>query len=198
MAWTLSGTWYESCSCKMVCPCNIGPAEPDQGWCSAILAFDVESGESNGVDLGGLKFVLHAELPGDFFSGIDKALIYLDQSSSEEQRAEIEAIIQGKRGGVWEGIAGMIQEFLPSKTVQLEVTGGESPKVKVDGLADISWERVKTEDGKQAVLVNAPLSAGFAVDTMELAMATGRASDSDLRQWETLGNGAAVPFNWSF
>ena len=198
MAWTLKGTWYESCSCKMFCPCNLGPAEPTMGWCSGLLGFAVECVESEGVDLSGAKMVLHAELPGDFLGGIDKALVYLDESSSADQRAQLEAIVQGKRGGVWEGIAGMIGEFLPSKTVRLEVTGGDSPHVMVDGIADITMERLKTDDGKQAVVVNAPLTAGFGVDTMELAMAKGQVSDPDLRSWETAGNGAAVPFDWSF
>ena len=198
MAGTLRGTWYESCSCKIVCPCNIGPAEPDQGWCSGVLGFVIDSGESNGVDLGGTKLVLHAELPGDFFSGIDKAMLYLDEASSSEQRSELEAVFKGQRGGVMEGINGMIREFLPSKTAAIDIGGGDAPYVKVPGIVDISLQRVKDEAGKQAVLVNAPLSAGFGVDTMELATATGSVSDPDLRQWETLGNGAAVPFDWSF
>jgi hypothetical protein len=92
----------------------------------------------------------------------------------------------------------MIAEFLPSKTVPVEVVGGESPRVKAGDVASFSMERLKTEEGKQAVLVNAPIAAGFAVDTQELATATGSASDPDLRSWETLGYGAAVPFNWSF
>lgn len=198
MAWTLKGTWYESCSCALVCPCNFGPAKPDQGWCSALLGFEVDSGESNGVDLGGTKAVLHAELPGDFLGGFDKAILYLDESSSQEQRDQLEAIFQGERGGVWEGVRGMIREFLPSKTVRVDVTGGESPHVAVDGVGEITLERAKTEDGKQTVLVNTPLGADLAVDTLEIALATGGLSDPDLREWETLGNGAAVPFDWSF
>jgi hypothetical protein len=162
------------------------------------LGFSIDSGSSNGVDLAGTKLVLHGELPGDFMGGIDKALLYLDESSSQQQRDELEAIFQGKRGGVWEGVAGMIGHFLPSKTVRVEVTGGDSPRVKVGDLVDISLNRMKGEGGTQTVLVNAPLAAGFAVDTQELATATGSASDPDLRSWETLGYGAAVPFNWSF
>ncbi|HUR17968.1 MAG TPA: DUF1326 domain-containing protein [Acidimicrobiales bacterium] len=197
MAWTLKGTWYEACSCKMFCPCNLGPAKPDQGWCSGLLSFAVESGESDGVDLGGVRLALHAELPGDFFGGIDKARIYLDESSSDGQREQLEAIFQGKRGGVWEGVAGMIGEFLPSKTVKVEVTGGDNPHVSIAGIADITMERMKTEDGKQSVMVNSPLAAGFGVDTLELATASGKVSDPDLRHWESLGNGAAVPFDWT-
>ena len=198
MAWTLKGTWYESCSCKMVCRCNFGPAEPDQGWCSALLAFSVDAGESNGVDLAGTKAVLHAELPGDFLGGIDKARIYLDQAASQQQRDELEAIFQGNRGGLWEGMRGMIQDFLPSKTAPIEITGGDNPHVKVGDLVDVTMERMRDEAGKQAIVVNAPLGASFMVDTLELANATGSASDPDLRSWETLGYGAAVPFDWSF
>lgn len=195
---TLKGTWYESCSCALVCPCNFGPAKPDQEWCSGILGFAVDSGESGGVDLSGTKAVLHAELPGDFTGGFDKAIMYLDESSSQEQRDELEAIFQGERGGVWEGVRGMIREFLPSKTVRIDVTGGENPRVAVDGVGEVTLQRSKTEDGKQAVVVNAPLSAGFMVDTLEVALATGGMSDPDLRAWETLGNGGAVPFDWTF
>lgn len=198
MAWTLKGTWYEACSCKMACRCNFGPAEPDQTWCSAMLGITVDSGESNGVDLGGTKLVLHAELPGDFMGGMDKAILYLDEASSPEQRAELEAIFQGKRGGVWEGVAGMIREMLPSKTAALDIVGGEKPHIGVDGIADIDLARMKDEGGKQTILVNAPIAAGFAVDTQELANASGSVSDPDLRSWETLGYGAAVPFDWSF
>jgi hypothetical protein len=198
MAWTLKGTWYESCSCKMVCRCNFGPAEPDHGWCSALLAFSVDAGESNGVDLAGTKAVLHAELPGDFLGGIDKARIYLDQAASQQQRDELEAIFQGNRGGLWEGMRGMIQDFLPSTTAPIEITGGDNPHVKVGDLVDVTMERMRDEAGKQATVVNAPLGASFMVDTLELANATGSASDPDLRSWETLGYGAAVPFDWSF
>ena len=198
MGYTLKGTWYESCSCKVVCRCNFGPAEPDQGWCSGMLGFAVESGESSGVDLAGARFVLHAELPGDFLGGMDKARVYLDQAASDEQRAEVDALVKGQRGGVLEGVAGMIREFLPSKTVRLEIIGGDSPRMSVEGVGAISFERMKDESGKQAVVVNAPIAAGLGVDTLELATASGRVSDPDLREWETLGYGAAVPFDWAF
>ena len=197
MAWTLSGTWYEVCSCALYCPCNLGPAKPDQEWCSAGLAFDFKSGSSNGIDLGGTKAVFHGELPGDFMGGIDKAKLYLDESASQEQRDEIEAIFKGERGGLWEGVRGMIGEFLPSQTASIEITGGESPSYRIDGVGGFELERVKTEDGKQAITVNAPVAVGFGADTQELAYAKGGLSDPDLRAWETLGNGAAVPFAWS-
>jgi hypothetical protein len=129
---------------------------------------------------------------------VDKAKLYLDESASQEQRDEIEAIFKGERGGLWEDFRGMIGEFLPSQTAAIEITGGDRPSYRVDGLGGFELERVKTEDGKQAITVNAPVAVGFGADTQELAYAKGGLSDPDLRAWETLGNGAAVPFDWSF
>jgi len=52
MAWRMTGRWLETCSCKMICRCTMGPAEPDQGWCSAAILVDIQQGESEGVSLG--------------------------------------------------------------------------------------------------------------------------------------------------
>ncbi|HUR17494.1 MAG TPA: DUF1326 domain-containing protein [Acidimicrobiales bacterium] len=176
MAWTLKGTWYESCSCELFCPCNLGPAKPTQEWCSGLFAFAVDSGESNGVDLGGTRFALHAELPGDFFGGIDRALIYLNESTSSEQQGELEAIVQGKRGGVWEGIAGMIREFLPSKTTKVEVTGGESPRVE-RRWGSRHHHGAGQDRGRQAHGGDKrPLFPGFAMGGVDLIMGPGRRS----------------------
>jgi hypothetical protein len=92
----------------------------------------------------------------------------------------------------------MIGSWLATETASVEVSAGDSPSVRVGDVAEFSFSRLKTEDGHQAVVTNAPIAAGFAVDTMELATASGRFSDSELRQWETLGYGAVVPFDWSF
>ena len=198
MGYKLKGTWIESCSCKVMCRCNFGPAEPDQTWCSAVLGFEIESGECNGISLDGTKLVLQGELQGDFTGGIDKAKLYLDEGASQAQRDELEAIFQGQRGGVWEGISGMIGQFLPSQTVKIEVSGGDAPSIKVGDDIAFTLQPIKTEDGKQTVLMNSPIAAAFATDTQLLAVAEGSASDPDLRSWETLGYGAMVPFNWSF
>ena len=111
MAWRMRVKMYESCSCKMVCRCTLGPAEPDQGWCSAAIGIEVLEGESDGVDLTGAKVVLGGELPGDFLGGIDKAKMYLDSGLSDEQRRELDAIFQGERGGLWAAFGGMIGTY---------------------------------------------------------------------------------------
>jgi hypothetical protein len=54
MAWNLSGQLTEFCSCKLMCPCWLGPTPvPDQGWCSGAILYDIEQGQIDGIDVGG-------------------------------------------------------------------------------------------------------------------------------------------------
>lgn len=196
MGWQMSGRWVEMCSCKMYCRCNFGPAEPDQGWCSGTLAFEIERGNSDGVDLSGAKAALSIQLPGDFMGGMDLARLYLDESLSDDQRRELEAIFTGKKGGVWEPMSAAIKKWLPAKVAKVDVNTGGEPSFKVGDVGHGKLQRLKTPDGKQSVVANAPLDAAFAIETQELGTAEGGWSDPDLRTWKSLGYGAVVPFSW--
>ena len=198
MAWNMTGAWYESCSCKMVCRCTLGPAEPDQGWCSALQVYDVERGVSDGVDLAGVRLAVALDLPGDFFGGIDAARLYFDEALNAAQARELEAIFTGKKGGVWEAVGGMVKTFHPPRRAKIEIKKGEGVSVTVGEFGRVELKWLKTEDGKQAKLTNAPVMAAFGVDTAELATAHGSGgSDPEMRKWESLGFGSRVPFSWS-
>ncbi|MFB3079522.1 MAG: DUF1326 domain-containing protein, partial [Lysobacterales bacterium] len=50
MAWQVSGRSLDLCSCKMWCPCWLGPdIEPDEGWCAHTFGFEIRQGSSDGV-----------------------------------------------------------------------------------------------------------------------------------------------------
>ena len=105
MSWQLTGRSMELCSCKMLCPCWLGPeGTPDEGWCGGALGFDIQRGNSDGIDLGGTKIALTAEWPGNFFGGQGTARLYIGDNASAEQRRELEAIFSGKKGGLFEGL----------------------------------------------------------------------------------------------
>lgn len=198
MAWTMNVDLVESCSCAAMCPCILGPAKPDQGWCSGVFGMRVTEGNSEGVDLSGAKLVLHFELPGDFLSGIDKAKLYIDPSVSDEQRAELDAIFRGERGGLWGGIREMTNEWLPSSLAAIEFTDGDSPGFRVEGVGQVVLEPIKLEDGTPATVSNAPVMAAFQMTTENLAHAQGTSfSDPDLRPWESLGAGGTASTVWS-
>jgi len=99
MAWHMTGQLIEACSCKALCPCVLGPAEPDQGWCSGALTFVVQEGASDGVNLGGRTVVWLIDLPKDFLRGNGTVRIYIDDAADARQRLELETIFSGKKGG---------------------------------------------------------------------------------------------------
>ena len=107
MAWQLQGEWIESCSCDMFCACNWGPqGKASRGWCSAAIGLAIRQGNSDGVDLSNVRVVLAADFPGNFNLGNGVGRVYLDEGMSDEQRQELEAIISGQKGGVFEGLGG--------------------------------------------------------------------------------------------
>jgi len=198
MAWNLTGQMIEACSCKMLCPCNFGPAEPDQGWCSAALAFDVQQGSSDGVDLAGCKVALAADLPGDYFTGNATARLYLDSAATEEQRGALEAIFTGKRGGNWEAFnAAAVSKWLSPKTASISVASGDNPAVSVGDVGKLTLQPVKTQSGKPARLLNGPLGELFG-ESEDIAFSTGSQwSDPDMRAWKAGGSGGIIQFSWS-
>jgi hypothetical protein len=198
MAWKLEGHIYESCSCKMVCRCTLGPAEPDQGWCSAVLVVDLASGDGRRLD--GARYAMAIQAPGDFLGGIEKARLYFDASTADgSQRSAIESIIQGRAGGFWEGVQGLISEWLPSREAEISISvDGDNVQVSVGGAGEVRLAAVRTAEGTQTKLVGAPVAAALHIDYYDLALANGtRWSDPDLRAWESLGFGAQESFSWA-
>ena len=196
MAWRMTGRWVESCSCKMICRCIMGPAEPDQGWCSAAILIDIDQGDSDGVNLANTRAVWALELPQDLVSGNGTVRVWLDEGSSAEQRRELEAILTGKKGGIWEVLAGLVTAWLPSRTARIEVASGHNPAFSIASIGRCQFQPVKDAGGNQVQVVNAPENYGVA-DVFDLARADGsRWADPEMRQWESLGAGQIATFNW--
>jgi hypothetical protein len=107
MTWNMTGQMLEACSCKMLCPCALGPAEPDQGWCAGALVFDIQRGQADGVGLDRTTVVLVVNLPGDFLGGNGTARLFIDDGASAAQRQELEALFMGQRGGPLGAVAAL-------------------------------------------------------------------------------------------
>jgi hypothetical protein len=193
MSWTLDIDLLESCSCAALCPCTLGPAKPDQGWCSAVFGINITSGSSEGVDLSGMNIAIQFELPGDFLSGIDKARLYVDPSASDEQRAELDAVFHGERGGLWGGMKEAIKEWLPTKVTGITLDFSDTPGLTLDGVGQVTLQPISLEDGTPTTLENAPILGAFSIGSEHLAYAQGSSlSDPDLRAWESLGQGGVA------
>lgn len=199
MAWKVSGQSMELCSCEMLCPCWLGPdGQPDKGWCAGGFVFDVREGDSDGVNLGGTRVFMTATWPGNFFGGNGTARLYLDESASEDQRRELDAIFSGHKGGHLEGLFGaVITKWLPAKPAKIDVEWGDNPSFKVGDIGQGTMQPIKDAAGKRTQVRSAPALTGFQMESMDLASSKGsRFSDPDIRAWEG-DSGTLHQFNWS-
>jgi hypothetical protein len=125
--------------------------------------------------------------------------MYLDPSLSEAQRAELDAIFHGEKGGLWGGMREAIKEWLPSTVAKIDFGGADAPGVTVEGIGQVVLQPINAEEGGAPTqLVNAPILLAFGMMTENLAFARGTAfSDPDLRSWESLGQGGTADVVWT-
>jgi len=187
MAWNMTANMFEFCSCKVMCPCWLGPdTQPDQGWCSGVLFYEIKQGTIDGVDVGGCKAALAAEWPGNFFGGQGTARLYTDARASDKQRQGLEAVFSGKKGGLFEGLMGaVIAKWLPAKTVPIDIKRGDAISITVGEAGKATLTPIKDQSGKKPTVQGTAAQGAFQSASMELGSAKGtRWSDPDLRKWE--------------
>lgn len=198
MAWNLSGRGLEICSCKIFCPCWLTPeAEPDEGWCSAVLAWDCNDGQSEGVDLSGSRFAVVADWPENFHKGGGKARLYIDSSTNEAQQAEIRGIFDGEKEGPIPALWGaVIEEWLPSSVVsigmdwdQKSIAVGEVGKATMTSLTD--------PNGIQTHIFNSLSQVALGINRLDIMSIDGSSwADPDLRNWRA-ADGVHFDFDWA-
>ena len=205
MPWTLSREMIETCSCNMLCPCWYGVQElmvMDQGWCASPILFRLRDGTADGVILSGLTLALALFFPGPtLYDGNATARLYLEETTTADQRSALEPIMQGQRGGPMQILAGLITTWLPTQTTPIAVqeTNGTF-QATVGNVGQIHSQRLKNEAGQPMTMQNVGFAVALQFDQQraELAPSKGtRWSDPDLpRQWESK-SGAVGTFTWS-
>ena len=153
MSWNLSGRYVETCSCELMCPCNLSF---DHGatydYCRVTHCFDIEQGEIEGTDVSGLKFVAIADTPKVMTEGNWKLGAFVDANVSDEQMDKIVKVFTGQLGGPMEGLAPLIGEVLGVERATIEVGhDGLRHSVRVGDAIDFEIEDVVpfgVEDGR--------------------------------------------------
>jgi hypothetical protein len=196
MAWQLSGQLIEACSCKSACACGLGPAEPDQGWCSGALTFAIENGKSDGIDLSSRVVVWAIDLPKDFASGNGTACIIIDDGADAGQRQELDAIFSGKKGGPGAMLGSLVSKWNRKRGGQ--VSGAENPEMTVGTMGHVKLQAIKDQAGKTATLMNAPVFALVGISEVRLSRSdASRFAPPQMRSWMSGGHGSISPFSWN-
>jgi hypothetical protein len=111
MAYNLHGFMLEVCDCNVLCPCWIGE-DPDNGSCQGTIAWHIERGTIDGVDVSGRTYAALAMLPGNALQGNWKVLAVIDDGASDEQRDAILRAFGGQLGGPLGDMAPLVGEIV--------------------------------------------------------------------------------------
>jgi|SRR5436190_2408055 len=144
MAWSLKGNYVETCSCELMCPCNLSL---DNGatydFCRVSLIFDIREGEVDGTDIGGLKVAAIADSPKVMTEGNWRLGMFIDANASDEQAEKLGQVFSGQLGGPMEALAPLIGEQLGVERAQIEVDhDGLKHSVRVGDTIDFQIEDI--------------------------------------------------------
>lgn len=200
--WTISGEYFENCSCDVVCPCEVSPqgpmqARPDQGECRVYLIFHVNEGRYGGVDLKGLNVAVAALTPGPMGQGNWTVAAYLDDKASPQQQEALGAIFTGAAGGPMSALAPLISRNLGAKVVPFSYKNeGKKRSAQIPGILDAVIQAVPGSANPDQEVVKHNAHPLFP-ELVQASGVTSRYTDHGFR-WDNTGKCADyASFRWS-
>jgi hypothetical protein len=113
MSWNLRGSYIETCSCELMCPCNLSL---DHGatydFCRVTLVFNIREGTVEGTDIAGCKVAIIADSPKVMTEGNWRLGVFIGDEASAEQFDKLVQVFSGQLGGPMAGLAPLIGEML--------------------------------------------------------------------------------------
>jgi len=124
MAYQLEGRLLEVCTCNTLCPCWVGE-DPDGGRCEGVLAWHVDKGTVDGIDVSGHTLVILTHIPGNILKGNWRVRVYVDDGASRDQKDALLNVWTGKLGGPVADLAKLVGEVAAVEQVPIvfEVNG---------------------------------------------------------------------------
>jgi hypothetical protein len=123
MAWSIEGSYFETCSCNVICPCTASlsfGATLDR--CMVTLVFNVRRGEVDGTDVSGLTVAAVADTPKVMTDGNWRVGVFIDADASDEQAEKLGAVFSGALGGPMAALGPLIGENLGVQRAPIEVS----------------------------------------------------------------------------
>ena len=156
--WKITGQYFESCNCDLVCPC-IFLAPPTEGFCEALVGWHIEEGHLDDVELNDIKVSAWLHSPGSLTDGNWRLALYIDERATEAQKNAIVELWSGDHGGHLAVIAGLVGEIMSVKQVPIEFTQKDRTHyLKVGGFAENTMHELEGEDGGEVKVSNHPLA----------------------------------------
>src|SRR6476620_11232008 len=129
MSWNLKGSYVETCSCELMCPCNLSF---DHGatydFCRVTLVFNIREGQIEGTDISGLKVAAIADTP---------------KVMTDEQFGKLLQVFGGQLGGPMAALTPLVGEMLGAERATIDVVDdGLRHSVRVGDVIDFEIEDI--------------------------------------------------------
>ena len=144
MAWNLKGSYFETCSCELLCPCIV---TMDHGatydYCRVTLVFDIHDGEIEGTGVAGLTVAVLVDSPKVMTEGNWRIGMYVDERANDEQMEKLTAVFAGQKGGPMAAVAPLVGEVVGVERAAFEVReDGLRHSVKIGDTVDFEIEDI--------------------------------------------------------
>jgi hypothetical protein len=122
MTYEIEGKLLEVCTCNVLCPCWVGE-DPDYKTCDTTIAWGIEKGSIEGVDVSGLTMAVSAHIPKNILIPKSwKAVVFVDDKATSEQEGVLLQLFTGQLGGAVADLAGLIGEVVAVERVPIAFT----------------------------------------------------------------------------
>jgi hypothetical protein len=144
VSWNITGSYFETCSCNVVCPCTASLAlGATLDRCKVTLVFRVKSGSVEGTDVSGLTVAAIVDTPKVMTDGNWRVGVFIDGAASDQQAEKLGGVFSGALGGPMAGLAPLISENLGVERAPIEIReDGLRHSVKIGDAVDFEIEDV--------------------------------------------------------
>ena len=144
MSWNLRGSYVETCSCELMCPCNLSF---DHGatydFCRVCLVFSIREGGIEGTDIGNRKVALLADTPKVMTEGNWRLGVFIDDGATDEQFDKLVQVFSGQLGGPMAALTPLVGEMLGVERAAIEVVDdGLHHSVRIGDAIDFEIEDI--------------------------------------------------------
>jgi hypothetical protein len=161
-----------------------------------VLAFNVQRGQIDQLDVGGRTVVLVADAPRLMRDGDWRVGMYVDDGATDDQFAALSAVFTGQRGGIWAALSPLIGTVLGAERAAITfVDEGRTHRLTVAETIDMEVEDWIVPGAEEVATLT---GMTFPASTLTLATSTRSRVDAFGIRMESPGtNGHSAPFSWA-
>ena len=164
VAYELRGQFLEACDCHVMCPCWF-EEDPDEDSCTGFMAWYVEKGVVDGVDVSGLTAISVSHHEGHRGRSKMRVAFFVDEWATDEQVAVLYKAFTGALGGPLGDLARLDEDVtsvrrapikLTSDSAGTELTVGNEVTTTVKPLVGATGRIISVADSALAKVLGTP------------------------------------------